>query len=56
MENDKRKADAASNRVFEKTEESTARERRLSPQERTRCAVVATRNKWAMENFNATHN
>jgi len=28
----------------------------LSPQERTRIAVAATGNKWAMENFNATHN
>ena len=28
----------------------------LSPQERTKIAVAATGNKWAMENFNATHN
>lgn len=28
----------------------------LIPQERTRIAVAATGNKWAMENFNATHN
>lgn len=28
----------------------------LRPQERTRIAVAATGNKWAMENFNATHN
>lgn len=28
----------------------------LSPQERTRIAVAATGNRWAMENFNATHN
>lgn len=28
----------------------------LTPQVRTRIAVAATRNKWAMENFNATHN
>ena len=27
----------------------------LSPQERTRVAVMATGNKWAIENFNATH-
>lgn len=26
-----------------------------SPQERTRRAVYATGNKWAIENFNATH-
>jgi hypothetical protein len=30
--------------------------RRSSPQERTRAAVMATGNRWAMENFNATHN
>jgi hypothetical protein len=30
--------------------------RRPSPQERTRAAVMATGNRWAMENFNATHN
>lgn len=28
----------------------------LTPQERTRIAVAATGNRWAMENFNATHN
>lgn len=28
----------------------------LTPQERTRLVVEATGNKWAMENFNATHN
>ena len=28
----------------------------LTPQERTRIAVAATGNKWAMENFQATHN
>lgn len=28
----------------------------LTPQERTQLAVAATGNKWAMENFNATHN
>ncbi len=27
----------------------------LSPQERTRLAVVASGNKWALENYNATH-
>ena len=30
--------------------------RRMSPYERTRAAVYATGNKWAIENFNATHN
>lgn len=36
----------------------TVREHRggVTPQERTRRAVAATGNKWAMENFNATHN
>lgn len=28
----------------------------LSPYERTRQAVYATGNRWAIENFNATHN
>ena len=28
----------------------------LTPQERIRIAVAATGNKWAMENFNVTHN
>lgn len=28
----------------------------LTPQERTRIVVAATGNKWALENFNATHN
>lgn len=31
-------------------------ERKPTPQERTRMAVEATGNRWAMENFNATHN
>lgn len=30
--------------------------KRLSPYERTRAQVYATGNKWAIENFNATHN
>lgn len=30
--------------------------RSLTPQERTRIAVTATGNKWAIENFNHTHN
>lgn len=29
---------------------------RISPYERTRAAVYATGNRWAIENFNATHN
>lgn len=28
----------------------------LSPQERTRMVVMSSGNKWAMENFNLTHN
>ena len=31
-------------------------EKRQTPQERTRNAVYATGNKWAIENFEATHN
>lgn len=31
------------------------RPRPLSPCERTKTAVYATGNKWAIENFNATH-
>ncbi len=31
-------------------------QRILSPQERTKIAVMATGNKWAMENFHAVHN
>ena len=31
-------------------------QKRLTPYERTRRAVYATGNKWAMENFEATHN
>ena len=30
--------------------------RGISPQERTRAAVMRTGNKWAMENFKDTHN
>ena len=29
--------------------------RRMSPYERTKAQVYATGNKWAIENFNATH-
>ncbi len=29
---------------------------RMSPQEKTRAAVYATGNRWAIENYNATHN
>lgn len=40
----------------EEKEEEKPRMRRLSPYERTRAAVYATGNKWAIENFKATHN
>lgn len=33
-----------------------AKRRPPSPQERTKAQVMATGNKWAIENFNATHN
>lgn len=29
--------------------------RRMSPYERTKAAVYATGNRWAIDNFNATH-
>lgn len=56
MENDKQKTISASKSVFEKTEGGMVRERGFSPQERTRRAVHATGNRWAIENFDATHN
>lgn len=56
MENDKQITNATSNLIFEKSEEGMVRERGLSPQERTRRAVHATGNRWAIENFDATHN
>ena len=31
-------------------------DKRMSPYERTKAQVYATGNKWAIENFNATHN
>ncbi len=34
---------------------SKSHTRPLSPYERTRASVYATGNKWAIENFNATH-
>lgn len=42
----------------ERREEEAKKEHtvRLSPYERTRRAVYATGNRWAIENFNATHN
>jgi len=41
---------------FEKSiREDEYKKRRMTPQERTRAAVHATGNKWAIENFNATH-
>lgn len=40
----------------EPEEERRQEARKPSPQERTRQAVYATGNKWAIENFKATHN
>lgn len=37
-------------------QEKASKKRKPSPYERTRAAVEATGNKWAIENFNATHN
>lgn len=48
-------------KLFEIEEEKREKEAkkthtaRLSPYERTRNAVYATGNRWAIENFNATH-
>lgn len=39
----------------EEEQEHATHSRPLSPYERTRNAVYATGNKWAIENFNATH-
>jgi len=38
------------------TESKRISGRSLSPYERTSAQVMATGNRWAMENFNATHN
>ena len=35
--------------------EKCPKRRKMSPYERTKAAVYATGNKWAIENFNATH-
>ena len=43
----------ARNRALKKREKEAAR--RQTPYERTRAAVYATGNKWAIENFHATH-
>ncbi|MCD7812112.1 MAG: hypothetical protein LUG91_09760 [Ruminococcus sp.] len=40
----------------EALESMVARRRKPDPAERTRRAAQATWNRWAMENFNATHN
>jgi len=41
--------------VVENYERRTVKPMKMSPYERTRAAVYATGNKWAIENFNATH-
>jgi len=46
----------ARNRALKKREqEASSRGPRMSHYERTRAAVYATGNKWAIENFHATH-
>lgn len=55
MENKHRKP-AVVNPEFEEVVEDMVRERKPTPYERTRDAVYATGNKWAKENFDATHN
>lgn len=42
-------------KLMEQEERKEAYVRPLTPFERTRNAVYATGNKWAIENFNATH-
>ncbi len=55
MEKKNRKP-ATINQDFEKAVQEMITERRPSPQERTRQQVHATGNKWAIENFENTHN
>ena len=42
-------------RVLKARQPEPASVRRMSPYERTRAAVYATGNKWAIENFNAVN-
>lgn len=56
MDSNKQKKAAKSNTVFSKSAEDIVKGKRLTSQERTRRAVHATGNKWAIENFEATHN
>ena len=51
----KPKASSKSEQKVIRGEEAKVTKERLSPYERTRRAVYATGNKWAIENFNATH-
>lgn len=55
MDKKKRKP-AVPNPEFEKAVQDMIESRKPTPQERTRSAVYATGNKWARENFEATHN
>lgn len=55
MENKHRKP-AVVNPEFEEAVKDMVRGRKPTPYERTRDAVCATGNKWAKENFDATHN
>lgn len=54
MDKEKRKPEVKKSE-FEKVVNDTAKSRKLSPYERTRNTVYATGNKWARENFEATH-
>lgn len=49
-----KKQENSKNEQFEETVHDRPRYR--SPYERTRAQVYATGNKWAIENFHATHN
>lgn len=51
----KGKEEAEENYARLKEREQETHSRTMSPYERTRNAVYATGNKWAIENFNATH-
>ena len=51
----KGKEEAEENYARLKEQEQETHSSPMSPYERTRNAVYATGNKWAIENFNATH-
>lgn len=48
-------SDQESEELMKKQKEASERHMTMTPQERRRAAVYATGNKWAIENFEATH-